>query len=73
MCDNWVTMAKSIPKILFCFPENSLFFISFFFKPYHFAITQILSNGVLFFQAQMAVNVNKADCYIQTPRINQGK
>lgn len=72
MSDNWVTMAKSIPKILFCFPENSLPFF-FFSKSCHFTITQILTNSVLFFQVQMAANVNKADCYIQTPRITQGK
>lgn len=29
MSNNWVTMAKSIPKILFCFPKNSLPIFSF--------------------------------------------
>lgn len=58
MSNNWVTMAKSIPKILFCFPENSLpiFFPS---KSCHSAITQILTNLILslFFQVGMSTRL----------------
>lgn len=70
MSNNWVTMAKSIPKILFCFPENCLPIIVSPSESCHSAITQILTNSVVILSS---ANVNKADCYTQTPRINQGK
>lgn len=34
---------------------------------------QILTKSVLFFQVRVAASVNKADCYVATARINQGK